>query len=184
MAGQPVMTFGIARDVGAYEERPVVAGDTDPQLHISRNDRAQPFWLICEKDTVVVQMSGDARLAFSEGPIRFFDLVPGDFVYVPGGAPHHISPATESVQYRYKAREAGLEGVAWFCGFCGVEVARRTWDTAEILPQEGYVQACVWFDSFADHRTCGSCGDIHPQTDAPTDIWSAAAHALRTAKEA
>ena len=42
-------------------------------------------------------------------------------------------PTTESLQTRYKADPAGLEGVAWFCDGCGTEIAREEWDTSERL---------------------------------------------------
>src|SRR6185312_11278829 len=102
----------------------------DPQLHLSRNRVKQPFFLICEQDTMLAQMSGEARVEFRAGPVRYFDMTVGDFVYVPAGTPHRIVPKTESVHLRYKAEKPGLEAVAWYSeatgrhlGLCGGAVA-------------------------------------------------------------
>ena len=112
-------TFAAAKESGPYDEYPMFPPNTDPQICLSRNDRPQPFFLVCEQDSVLVQMAGEGRVCFPEGPIRFHPLEPGDFVYVPGGTPHRILPETECVQYRFKAEHAGLEGVAWYCEGCG-----------------------------------------------------------------
>ena len=45
--------FQQAREAGPYDEYPVLPAEIDPQLHLSRNDRPQPFFLICERDTVL-----------------------------------------------------------------------------------------------------------------------------------
>jgi len=170
MPGKPVQTFAAAPAAGNYGEMPVLGVEIDPQLFLSRNDKAQPFFLICQKDSVLVQMSGKGRLEFSEGPSRWFTLDVGDFAYVPGGMPHRYLPESPSVQYRYKARDAGLEAVAWFCPSCAAEVARRTFDTATKLPQEGYAESCEWFNADAKNRTC-KCGAVHPPADVAGMRW-------------
>lgn len=85
-------------------------------------------------------------------------------MYVPAGTPHRIVPLTESVQLRYKASNAGMEGVTWFCEPCGVELARVEWDTAEIVPQRAYAAACAAFND-SQLRTCRGCGAEHPPVD-------------------
>ena len=171
--------FKEAREAGPYDEFPVLAENLDPQVHLSRNDRPQPFFLICERDSVLVQMSGEGRIEFQDSSVRYQTLAPGDFVYVPAGTPHRILPTTESVQLRFKARESGLEGVAWYCSSCGAEVWREEWDTAEELPQEGYWRACQAFNASPEQRICPTCGAEHPPADLTGIHWPEVSAAIR-----
>ena len=173
--------FDEAREAGPYDEFPVLPPDVEPQVHLSRNAREQPFYLICEQDTVLAQVSGDAVVAFAEGPVRYFTLEPGDYVYVPAGTPHQIRPRSESVQLRYKARQPGLEGVAWYCPACGAEVAREEWDTTDELPQDAYWRVCQAFNADAARRVCGRCGAEHPPLDLSGIRWPEVAAAIRRA---
>lgn len=181
MPGRPTMTWATAPAAGNYGEMPVLGSEIDPQLHLSRNDRPQPFHLICQKDTVVVQMSGKGRLEFADGPTRWYSMDVGDFVYVPGGAATRYVPETPTVQYRYRAREAGAEAVAWYCDTCGSEIARRAFDTATTLPQEGYIAACDWFNADAKNRTC-TCGTVHAPADTAGTRWKDIAAEVRSGK--
>jgi len=143
-------TYKEAASRGNYDEFPMLELGIDPQLHLSRNRVAQPFFLICEQDTIVAQMSGSARVEFRDSPANYFNLTIGDFVYVPGGTPHRLVPSAESIHLRYKAARPGLEAVAWFDG--NEEVARVTWDCADELPQEAYLRACRAFNADASLR--------------------------------
>lgn len=174
------LTAREAPEAGPYDEFPTFPPGIDPQLCLSRNDRPQPFYLICEHDTVIVQMSGAGRVLFRGGPVNYQTLEPGDFVYVPARTPHRIVPATESVQYRFKAEHPGLEGVSWYCERCGEELWRQVWDTATELPQEGYLRSCRAFNAEAAHRTCKSCGAIHPVLDLSGYRWAEIAASLRS----
>ena len=164
-------TFKEAARVGAYAERPMLPDEIDVQLHLSRNDRPQPFFLVCEKDSMVALMSGAARVEFKGVPIAAFELEPGDYVYVPAGAPHRIVPGTESVVMRYKARHAGLEGTAWYCERCDHEVHREIWDTAERSPQAGYLAASERFNADERLRKCSRCGTVHVTVDVAAFRW-------------
>ena len=171
--------FKEARNAGPYDEFPVLLEEIDPQLHLSRNDRPQPFFLVCEHDTVLVQMSGESIVEFKEAPVLYHTTEPGDFVYIPAGTPHRIIPRTESIHLRFKARNAGMEGVAWYCPQCGEEVWREEWDTAEDLPQEGYWRACQGFNTSKAKRTCRRCGAEHPGADITGTHWPETAAAVR-----
>lgn len=149
-------TYKEAASRGNYDEFPMFELGIDPQLHLSRNNVAQPFFLICEQDTVLVQMSGNARIEFRNSPANYFDLALGDFVYVPGGTPHRLVPQEESVHLRYKAAKPGLEAAAFYKG--SDEVARVTWDCAKETPQEGYLRACETFN--ADAKLRGGLAEI------------------------
>lgn len=164
---------------GPYDEAPMLPAGIDPQLHLSRNDRPQPFHLVCEQDTVLVNMSGEGRVEFVDGPVRYHRLTAGDFVYVPGGTPHRIVPETECVQLRYKAEHPGLEGVAWYCETCGHELYRDVWDTADEIAQDGYQRACEAFNADAALRTCPGCGDVHAPIDLAPYRWRAVAEEIR-----
>ncbi|MGH7907046.1 MAG: hypothetical protein ACREP6_10490 [Candidatus Binataceae bacterium] len=172
-----ILTAG--RAAGPYDEYPALPPNIDPQLHLSRNDRPQPFHLICELDTVLVQITGRAAVEFNESSVKRFPLVAGDFVYVPAGAPHRIVPETESIQARFKARDAGWEGVAWYCEICRAELWREEWNTAEELPQEGYWRSCADFNANPERRTCPNCATIAPAADLTGIRWREIAAELR-----
>jgi mannose-6-phosphate isomerase-like protein (cupin superfamily) len=178
------MTFKEAETAGPYDEYPMLPAAVDPQLHLSRNDRPQPFYLVCEKDCVLVQMSGHARVRFASGPQRWFRAEPGDFIYVPAGTPHRIEPESPSVQYRYKARHPGLEAVAWYCEGCGGALWRHTFDTAKIVPQRAYAEACRSFNGDRARRTCAACGRVHDEVEFPEARWREIADELAAAAAA
>jgi hypothetical protein len=176
-----VDNFGLGEKLGPYDEYPVFIPGIDPQMYLSRNDRPQPFYLICEKDTLLVQMSGSARLQMKHPDVLGFSLSPGDYVYVPAGTPHRLIPESASINQRYKAEQAGLEGVAWYCESCQQELHRVVWDTKEQLCQEGYLAAVEQFNAGADRRTCKACGAVHPTVDTTGFRWPTIAKELREA---
>ena len=155
-------TFREAKKGGPYDERPMLPDEIDVQLHLSRNDRPQPFYLICEKDTLVAQLSGSGRVEFKGTDVRGFALEPGDYVYVPAGAPHRLVPEGECVHVRYKAHRPGLEGVAWYCAKCDGEIHREIWDTAATISQDAYAAACGRFNADTALRTCKACKTVYP----------------------
>jgi hypothetical protein len=167
-----------AAKLGPYDEMPMLPDDKQVQVHLSKNDRPQPFYLICGKDSLLSLMSGAAKVEFKGTGIDHFVLTPGSFVYVPAGAPHRIVPAEISVMMRYKQMHAGLEGVAWFCDNCGAEIYRDVWDTATTLSQAKYEQITSRFAADASLRTCRHCGVIHPAPDLAGFRWSEAAHEI------
>ena len=79
--------FKAAAEAGPYDEFPVLVPEVDPQVYLSRNDRPQPFYLICEKDTLLAQMAGTGRLFMKYSPVTVEPMQPGDFVYIPAGTP-------------------------------------------------------------------------------------------------
>src|SRR5258706_13484576 len=131
-----VHAFEAAKNCGPYDELPVLVEDRDPQLHLSRNDRPQPFHLICSHDTLLAQIAGRATLHLEYSPVRYHRLEVGDVAYVPAGTPTRLVPDGVSVNIRYKPLHAGLEAVAWFCDTCGHEVHRDEFDTEVELPQD------------------------------------------------
>ncbi len=140
-------TFKDAPARGPYDEMPMLELGIDPQLHLSRNTIPQPFFLICEADSMIVQMAGEARIEFRRSTVLQFDTEPGDFVYVPAGTPHRIVPKSPSIHLRYKAALPGLEAVAWYADGSGEEISRVVWNCAEELPQEGYLKGCSTFNA-------------------------------------
>lgn len=174
-----VSVFEAAKECGPYDELPVLVADRDPQLHVSRNDRPQPFHLICSSDTLLTQVVGRAVLDLEYSPVRYHRLEPGDVVYIPAGTPSRIRPQELSVHIRYKPLHAGLEGVAWFCNACGHEVHRDEFDTENELPQEGYARACTAFNEDIELRRCPACGKEHDQLDLSGIRWLDVAKAIR-----
>lgn len=172
--------FKAAQEVGNYAEVPVLPAKVDPQVFMSRNWVAQPFHLICGKDTVIVQMSGTAEIYFKNSSVNRFHMTVGDHVYVPAGTPHRIMPSEEGVQIRYKAVSAELEGVAFYCPGCDRELRRVEWDTAQTVSQQAYHDACLAFNDDDTRRRCPDCGAQHPRIDMePFTGWQPLAEQLR-----
>lgn len=171
-------TFREARKVGPYAEMPMLPDETHVQVRLSRNDRPQPFYLIAEKDTLLLAMSGTGRVSFKDTSVHDFALEPGDCVYVPGGAPHRLIPETESVILRYAPRQPGLEGVAWYCPTCEAPLWRHVWDASTALSQAQFQAAGDAFNDDVARRTCGRCGAIHPVIDLAPFAWPKVVEAL------
>jgi 3-hydroxyanthranilate 3,4-dioxygenase len=165
-------TFQAAQTSGPYDEYPVLPAEVDPQLTLSRNDRPQPFYLTCAKDCVLAQMSGSGRLLMRDSAVRYFDLIPGDYVYVPAGTPHRMMPSETSIQYRFKAANSGLEAVSFYCEACNQELHTVTWDTEQQSPQAGYLRATSNFNASPEQRTCSKCGAVHPAIDLAGFRWA------------
>src|SRR5262249_23285964 len=142
-----------AKKLGPYAEMPMLPDDIQVQLHLSRNDRPQPFHSIFGDDTLLLLMSGGAEVEFRAASIERFALKPGACVYVPAGTPHRIVPADESVMLRYVPQPAGLEATAWFCDGCGAELYREVWDAAKTLSQDMYPAVAARFASDPAART-------------------------------
>ncbi|SEK00328.1 3-hydroxyanthranilate 3,4-dioxygenase [Sphingobium sp. AP50] len=164
-------TYEAARDAGPYDEYPVMVAGVDPQLHLSRNDRPQPFHLTFQKDSVLVQMSGKARIEMTNGAVRYFDLVPGDYAYIPAGVTHRVVPQDTSIMYRYKAEHAGLEAVTFFCEHCHAILFQETFDADTELPQAGYLRIVDAFNQDDALRTC-DCGQVHEPVDLASYRWN------------
>lgn len=176
-------TYKEAASRGNYDEFPMLELGIDPQLHLSRNSVPQPFFLVCEQDSILVQMSGAARLEFRNSPANYFDMALGDFVYVPGGTPHRLVPQSESIHLRYKASRPGHEAVAWYQG--NDEVARIAWDCAEELPQAAYLRACRAFNADAKLRVGLPAIDLAPfhWEEAAAEVKEAEAFELEHAQK-
>ena len=177
-------TFQVLREakkLGAYAEMPMLPEDIQVQIHLSRNDRSQPFHSIFGDDTLLLLMSGAAQLEFRATSVERFTMKPGDCIYVPAGTPHRIVPEEESVMLRYTPQPAGLEAVAWFCAGCGAELHREVWDAAATLSQDIYPAASARFAEDHAARTCKSCGAVHPAPEVSGFRWAEAAEEIRAA---
>jgi hypothetical protein len=171
--------FELQAAAGPYDEAPIVLAHIDPQLHLSRNDRPQPFFLICAKDTMLVALSGEARVEFKDSAVNWHPMLPGDFVYVPAGTPHRIVPSEPSLHLRYKALHPGREGVAWYCERCGTQLHRIEWNETTIA-QDGYARSCRWYAENLAGRACPVCALAAPELTLEGIRWDAIAAALRT----
>ena len=178
------LTYAEAAKCGPYDERPMLPSNIDLQIHLSRNDRPQPFFLICQHDTVLVVMSGEGRVQFKNASVLYHKYETGDFIYVPAGTPHRIIPDIESIHYRYKLPESELEGVAWYCEGCGSMLYRNVWKISDELVQEGYLRACQEFNADQERRTCRSCGERYPQIDLSPYRWRDVATSVKEAARA
>lgn len=171
--------FDLAREVGPWDERPVAPSFADPQVHMSRSSGTQPFFLICAKDTVVLQIVGTAGADLRYTGVRHTRLEMGDILYVPAGTPCRLEPYEESIFLRFKATNPGLEGVAWFCPSCDAEVWRYEFDAGSQPVQQGYLDGCEAFNSETERRTCGACETVHPTVDITGYDWAQVAEHAR-----
>ena len=160
-----------AANTGAYAEKSVLPDDLDIELKLSRNEALQPFFLVCQHDTVLIAMSGKGQVHFRQSSVSRFRYGAGDFIYVPAGTPHRIEPAEETIHYRYKLPESRLEAVAWFCDSCGSEIHRDTWELEKEPSSVAFTRACAQFNDDAVRRTCQSCGVNHPTVDVSQMDW-------------
>lgn len=172
-----------AQKLMSFDEFPMARPEVDPQLHASRNEIDQPFHLVCEKDCVVAQVTGKARLLFAGGSVRYFDLEAGDHVYVPAGSIHRILTTEPGIQVRYKARLPGRERVVWHCDACGTEICRHEFDASAAPAQIGYQDAANAYNADPKNRKCPSCGHEHPAMDLTAVRWGAVAEALSQTDE-
>ena len=164
-------SYALAAECGPYDEASVLPESCDIELTLSRNDRAQPFHLICEHDTVIVAMSGSGRIEFKDTSVLYEDYTLGDVIYVPAGTPHRIRPAEESIHHRFKLPESKLEGLAWYCDECAAEIHRDVWSLEDSLPQEGYLRACRGFNENVERRRCKRCRWEHARLDLDGYRW-------------
>ena len=174
-----IMTFASTGEAGPYDERPMLPDALDLQIHLSKNDRPQPFFLICQHDTVLFAMSGDGHVEYKDASVLRHSYEVGDHLYVPAGVPHRIIPKSESIQYRYKLPETELEGVAWYCEGCGAALYREVWEIAAEMPQEAYLRIASAFNADPKQRTCGACAAVHPTIDLAPFRWSELARELK-----
>lgn len=176
-----VFSFQAAAQTGNFDERPMLPDDVDMQVHLSKNDQPQPFWLICEHDTVIATLSGEGQVEFKDSSVNYHTYETGDFIYVPAGTPTRILPDKRSVQYRYKGAEAGLEAVAWYCEKCGRQLFREVWDTAEEISQAAYQRITEKFNAATLRRKCKGCGKVHPKVDTKKLRWKKIAEEIEAA---
>jgi 3-hydroxyanthranilate 3,4-dioxygenase len=167
-----LQTFKAAEDAGPFDEFPVLSVGVDPQLHLSRNDRPQPFFLTCAKNTALVQMTGRARVFMKNSSVNYFDLIPGDFAYIPAGTPTRIVPHDVAIQYRFKAGNAGLEAISWYCDDCGNLLFHRVWDTANKVSQRAYLEGVSAYNAETEARICRRCGRVHDGVTLAGFRWS------------
>ena len=162
----------------SFDEYPVLPPGIDPQLHLSRNSVPQPFFLQCGKDTVIVQMAGLGRLEFRETSVRWFDLSPGDFVYVPAGAAHRLVPQGHNVTYRFRAERPGREVLSWYCEHCGAGLLTYSYDADDVLLQRAYAHGCEDFNDKIASRPCPACGHVATRIELSEFRWQELAQEL------
>jgi hypothetical protein len=168
----------LAQEIGLWDERPVAPPFADPQVYMSRGSGPQPFFLICAKDTIVMQIVGSADVQLRYTGVRQTRMEIGDILYVPAGTPCRIEPSEESVHMRFKAINPGLEGVAWFCPSCDTEIWRHEFDAEAQPVQQGYLDGCQAFNAEPERRTCGACGTVHPTVDLAEYDWARVAETV------
>ncbi|HEY8039218.1 MAG TPA: hypothetical protein VIF15_05460 [Polyangiaceae bacterium] len=182
---EPKKTLNVFKEAknawGSFDDYPVGPRGTDPMPHLSRNRIAQPFFLVCEADQVLIQMAGDGAIEFREIDPGRMPLVPGDAVYIPAGVPSRVVPrsGSENLQIRLKAEPPAREAVAWYCGACGELVHARELAAGEVLQQQ-YWDAVHAFNADERARTCARCAAVHPPVDLGDIAWPEVARALRT----
>ncbi|APR80059.1 Hypothetical protein A7982_05406 [Minicystis rosea] len=180
MALERKKTLNVFKDAreawGSYDDYPVGPKGTDPMPHLSRNRVPQPFYLVSERDQVLIQMAGEGRIEFKEIDPASMRLTPGDTVYIPAGVPSRLIPEGENLQLRLKAEPPGREAVAWYCG-CGELVHAE--ELGQGTLQDRYQDAVEAFNGDSALRTCGACSAVHALADLGDIAWREVAAAIR-----
>ncbi len=176
--------FSVGHKAGAWGDLPATPADFDPQILVSRNEGVQPFFLTCERDSLVVTLSGDGFVEFRDSNVLHFRVAPGDFVYVPAGTPHRIRAEGPMVQLRFKALHAGSEVVSWHCPECSTELWHREFDSSSEIAQRVYLEATNEFNSNESLRRCATCAATHPVVDVAGTHWDEVAAFLDTERAA
>jgi 3-hydroxyanthranilate 3,4-dioxygenase len=176
-------TLNVLKEValahGSYDDFPVAPAGVDPAPHLSRNTVPQPFWLVTQKDELLVTMSGEGEIRFKDADRTVMRLGPGDVVYLPARTPSRIVPDGELVQVRLKALPPFTEAIAWYCDRCDALINSETF-TAEV-PQRAYWNAVATYNASAEQRTCPACGHVNPEAEIGDISWDTVAVALETA---
>jgi hypothetical protein len=171
--------FALAEAVRDYDEWPLLPNDVDLQVTLSRNAVEQPCDLAIDHDTLLVQLAGEAVVAFRHASVRALRVVPGEVVYVPAGLPHRVLPCTRSLQLRYAASHTHVERASWSCAGCGAELSSTAWDTGAALRQQGLAVALEAYAASAAGRPCPACGTLAPLVEPGAQRWDDVARALR-----
>lgn len=166
-----VQIFKDIKKRGSFDEYPVLSADVDPQLHLSKNNGVQPFYLICEKDIMLSQINGEGLVEFKNAPVLNETMTLGDYIYIPAGTPHRLTSVTESTVVRYKALVAGLEATAWYCETCNNELHRHTWNTEKTISQQAYIDSTTEFNASEVLRSCKKCNATHPLVELGDNKW-------------
>ena len=149
--------------------------------HLSRNRVAQPFFVVCDADQVLIQMAGEGELEMRETDVQRMRMTPGDTVYIPAGVPSRVVPDGESLQVRLKAEPPAREAVAWYCAGCGARVHARELP-GDVVLQQSYLDAVQAFNADEALRVCAVCGTVHPRVELGDIAWAEVAEALREEK--
>ena len=117
------------------------------------------------------QLKGDMDLKIAEnGDIFDVPIREGEVFFLPPHVRHSPQRPQEGsigLVVEGTRRDGDFDGFEWFCFDCGALVHRvevRVTDIVKDLPP--------LFSAFYDneeHRTCGSCGALHPGKEPPSD---------------
>lgn len=161
---------------GSYDDFPVAPAGIDPSPHLSRNQVAQPFYLVTARDEVLVTMSGEGEIRFKDPARTVLTVGPGDVVYLPARIPARIVPASELVQVRLKGNPPFTESAAWYCDNCDTFMYQVEFTSQ--VPQRGYWEAVAAYNADARHRTCPACEHVHDIAELGDIAWKAVADVL------
>jgi 3-hydroxyanthranilate 3,4-dioxygenase len=164
---------------GSYDDFPLVPAGVDPSPHLSRNQVAQPFYLVTAQDEVLVTMSGDGEIRFKDPARTVLVVSPGDVAYLPARIPARIIPHGELLQVRLKGNPPFTEAAAWYCDACDAFMHRAEFTSK--IPQRSYWDAVTTYNTDARYRTCPACGHVHDKAELGDIAWDAVADALEAA---
>ena len=164
---------------GSYDDFPVAPAGLDPAPHLSRNQVAQPFYLVTARDEVLVTMAGQGEVRFKDPARTVLTLGPGDVVYLPARIPARIVPDGELLQVRMKGDPPFTEAAAWYCDACDALIHRAEFTSS--VPQREYWNAVAGYNADIGLRTCPACGLLHDPADLGDIVWDAVAEVLEAA---
>jgi hypothetical protein len=176
--------LAVGLEARSCDEWPLVPDGVEPQVDISRNTVPEPFFHVFDHDTVIVGMAGSGRVDLHDTNVLWEPIQPGDFVYIPAGAPSRIVPDDALLTIRFTGDARARQTCAWFCEQCGVEQYRFTWDATTARPQNGFIAAT---GAYAQERAgvgCDRCGAAMPALDLSSFRWAELAAQLHDQTQA
>jgi 3-hydroxyanthranilate 3,4-dioxygenase len=116
-------------------------------------------------DEVMYMLRGTMNLHYrtSEGKEEIAVLKEGSIIYTPSGIPHspRFPPDAFLLVIERKRTAGESDAFQWFCPGCDFQLHEETFAVSDYALDPVSTAYAAFFDS-AEHRTCGSCGEVMP----------------------
>jgi 3-hydroxyanthranilate 3,4-dioxygenase len=110
------------------------------------------------------QIEGEMVLRVQEqGVVRDIPIRTGEIFYLPPRVPHSPQRGPNSIGLVIERRRLSHEfdGLQWYCQNCNHKVYEEYFQLRDV--EQDFPPVFERFYRSAEHRTCASCGEIHPR---------------------